>query len=168
MDESVLSFNLHRPSCVHLAFCKSTKGHSSGQIVNYTTVDAYRTGEFLWWFHSAWSYILHTHNHMGLINKEHRFFVSMTKEYGMMPQIECLCLLLKWITKSQQQFIIGINVISCLKSRYILVFLGIRLKFQAFPIIFLTWSNNSLVYHALQDQYSCIIFMLLESFVSNL
>ena len=26
--------------------------------MNYIAVDVYRTGEFLWWFNSAWSYIL--------------------------------------------------------------------------------------------------------------
>ncbi|KAL1197425.1 ABC transporter C family member 8 [Cardamine amara subsp. amara] len=31
------------------------KRHSSGEIVNYIVVDAYRMGEFLWWFHSGWS-----------------------------------------------------------------------------------------------------------------
>ncbi|PRQ51285.1 putative xenobiotic-transporting ATPase [Rosa chinensis] len=29
--------------------------HSAGKIVNYIAVDAYRMGEFLWWFHSMWS-----------------------------------------------------------------------------------------------------------------
>ncbi|KAJ0229843.1 ABC transporter type 1 [Hirschfeldia incana] len=34
------------------------KNHSSGEIVNYIAVDAYRMGEFLWWFHSGWSVTL--------------------------------------------------------------------------------------------------------------
>ncbi|KAJ4887060.1 ABC transporter C family member 8 [Raphanus sativus] len=34
------------------------KKHSSGEIVNYIAVDAYRMGEFLWWFHSGWSLTL--------------------------------------------------------------------------------------------------------------
>uniref|UniRef100_A0A1D1ZGM2 ABC transporter C family member 8 n=1 Tax=Anthurium amnicola TaxID=1678845 RepID=A0A1D1ZGM2_9ARAE len=29
--------------------------HSRGEIVNYIAVDAYRLGEFPWWFHMAWS-----------------------------------------------------------------------------------------------------------------
>ncbi|XP_058074069.1 ABC transporter C family member 8-like [Magnolia sinica] len=29
--------------------------HSTGEIVNYIAVDAYRLGEFPWWFHSAWT-----------------------------------------------------------------------------------------------------------------
>ncbi|CAN8270346.1 unnamed protein product [Cochlearia groenlandica] len=34
------------------------KRHSSGEIVNYIAVDAYRMGEFLWWFHSGCSLTL--------------------------------------------------------------------------------------------------------------
>ncbi|KAH0450481.1 hypothetical protein IEQ34_021173 [Dendrobium chrysotoxum] len=29
--------------------------HSTGEIVNYIAVDAYRLGDFPWWFHMAWS-----------------------------------------------------------------------------------------------------------------
>lgn len=29
--------------------------HSAGEITNYIAVDAYRLGEFPWWFHMAWS-----------------------------------------------------------------------------------------------------------------
>ncbi|XP_027335892.1 ABC transporter C family member 8-like [Abrus precatorius] len=32
--------------------------HSTGEIVNYIAVDAYRMGEFLWWFHTGWSLTL--------------------------------------------------------------------------------------------------------------
>ncbi|TXG68651.1 hypothetical protein EZV62_003586 [Acer yangbiense] len=32
--------------------------HSAGEIVNYIAVDAYRMGEFPWWFHSTWSLTL--------------------------------------------------------------------------------------------------------------
>ncbi|XP_022721513.1 ABC transporter C family member 8-like isoform X3 [Durio zibethinus] len=32
--------------------------HSTGEIVNYIAVDAYRMGEFPWWFHSTWSLVL--------------------------------------------------------------------------------------------------------------
>ncbi|KAJ0986471.1 hypothetical protein J5N97_004827 [Dioscorea zingiberensis] len=31
------------------------RNHSAGEIVNYIAVDAYRLGEFPWWFHMAWS-----------------------------------------------------------------------------------------------------------------
>lgn len=29
--------------------------HSAGEIVNYIAVDAYRMGEFPWWFHTTWA-----------------------------------------------------------------------------------------------------------------
>ncbi|XP_058074067.1 ABC transporter C family member 8-like isoform X2 [Magnolia sinica] len=29
--------------------------HSTGEVVNYIAVDAYRLGEFPWWFHTAWT-----------------------------------------------------------------------------------------------------------------
>ncbi|KAI4330671.1 hypothetical protein MLD38_028933 [Melastoma candidum] len=32
--------------------------HSSGEILNYIAVDAYRMGEFLWWLHTMWSLLL--------------------------------------------------------------------------------------------------------------
>ena len=32
--------------------------HSSGEIMNYMTVDAYRVGEFPFWFHKTWTTIL--------------------------------------------------------------------------------------------------------------
>ncbi|XP_037493238.1 ABC transporter C family member 8 [Jatropha curcas] len=32
--------------------------HSTGEIVNYIAVDAYRMGEFPWWFHATWSLVL--------------------------------------------------------------------------------------------------------------
>ncbi|KAF5179060.1 ABC transporter ATP-binding protein/permease VMR1 [Thalictrum thalictroides] len=32
--------------------------HSSGEIMNYVTVDAYRIGEFPYWFHQTWTTIL--------------------------------------------------------------------------------------------------------------
>ncbi|CAN6441455.1 unnamed protein product [Victoria cruziana] len=31
------------------------KNHSAGEIVNYVAVDAYRLGEFPWWFHTGWT-----------------------------------------------------------------------------------------------------------------
>ncbi|XP_039118927.1 ABC transporter C family member 8-like [Dioscorea cayenensis subsp. rotundata] len=31
------------------------RNHSAGEIVNYISVNAYRLGEFPWWFHMAWS-----------------------------------------------------------------------------------------------------------------
>ncbi|KAM7254412.1 hypothetical protein ACFE04_003792 [Oxalis oulophora] len=34
------------------------KRHSTGEIVNYIAVDAYRMGDFPWWFHQTWSLVL--------------------------------------------------------------------------------------------------------------
>ncbi|KAG2609550.1 hypothetical protein PVAP13_4KG049200 [Panicum virgatum] len=34
---------------------KAKMKHSSGEIMNYVTVDAYRIGEFPYWFHQTWS-----------------------------------------------------------------------------------------------------------------
>ncbi|XP_031488067.1 ABC transporter C family member 8 [Nymphaea colorata] len=31
------------------------RNHSAGEIVNYVAVDAYRLGEFPWWFHTGWT-----------------------------------------------------------------------------------------------------------------
>ncbi|MQL75000.1 hypothetical protein Taro_007349 [Colocasia esculenta] len=31
------------------------RNHSTGEVVNYIAVDAYRLGEFPWWFHMGWS-----------------------------------------------------------------------------------------------------------------
>lgn len=41
--------------------------HSAGEIVNYIVVDAYRMGEFLWWFHSMWSYMLQLFLSIGVL-----------------------------------------------------------------------------------------------------
>ena len=41
--------------------------HSTGEIVNYIVVDAYRMGESLWWFHSMWSYILQLFLSIGVL-----------------------------------------------------------------------------------------------------
>ncbi|KAH1048139.1 hypothetical protein J1N35_038923 [Gossypium stocksii] len=38
--------------------CIGRRRHSTGEIVNYIAVDAYRLGEFPWWLHSAWSLVL--------------------------------------------------------------------------------------------------------------
>lgn len=41
--------------------------HSTGEIVNYIAVDAYRMGEFLWWFHSLWSFTLQLFLSIGVL-----------------------------------------------------------------------------------------------------
>ncbi|KAK7821992.1 abc transporter c family member 8, partial [Quercus suber] len=41
--------------------------HSTGEIVNYIAVDAYRMGEFPWWFHSSWSFVLQLFLAIGIL-----------------------------------------------------------------------------------------------------
>ncbi|KAF8011615.1 hypothetical protein BT93_J2025 [Corymbia citriodora subsp. variegata] len=43
------------------------KRHSTGEIVNYIAVDAYRMGEFPWWFHSTWSLTLQLFLSIGVL-----------------------------------------------------------------------------------------------------
>ncbi|XP_031385823.1 ABC transporter C family member 8 [Punica granatum] len=41
--------------------------HSTGEIVNYIAVDAYRMGEFPWWFHSIWSFTFQLFLSIGIL-----------------------------------------------------------------------------------------------------
>ncbi|KAL7247993.1 hypothetical protein ACSBR2_002820 [Camellia fascicularis] len=41
--------------------------HSTGEIVNYIAVDAYRMGEAFWWFHMAWSLVLQLFLSIGVL-----------------------------------------------------------------------------------------------------
>lgn len=50
---SMLSAAIYRKQLLLSNAAKMT--HSPGQIVNYVTVDAYRIGEFPFWFHQIWS-----------------------------------------------------------------------------------------------------------------
>uniref|UniRef100_A0A803L701 ABC transmembrane type-1 domain-containing protein n=1 Tax=Chenopodium quinoa TaxID=63459 RepID=A0A803L701_CHEQI len=43
------------------------KMHSTGEIVNYIMVDAYRMGEISWYFHSAWSCLLQLLLSLGIL-----------------------------------------------------------------------------------------------------
>ncbi|KAL9244577.1 hypothetical protein vseg_018344 [Gypsophila vaccaria] len=43
--------------------------HSTGEIVNYISVDAYRMGEFTWWFHTGWSYVVQLILSIGVLVK---------------------------------------------------------------------------------------------------
>ncbi|KAK7294326.1 hypothetical protein RJT34_17215 [Clitoria ternatea] len=38
--------------------CSARRRHSTGEVVNYIAVDAYRLGEFPWWFHITWTSVL--------------------------------------------------------------------------------------------------------------
>jgi hypothetical protein len=43
--------------------------HSAGVIMNYIAVDAYRMGDTLWWFHTAWSLVLQLFHAIGILFK---------------------------------------------------------------------------------------------------
>ncbi|XP_010262193.1 PREDICTED: ABC transporter C family member 8-like [Nelumbo nucifera] len=43
------------------------KRHSTGEIVNYIAIDAYRMGEFPWWFHATWSNSLQLFLSIGIL-----------------------------------------------------------------------------------------------------
>ena len=38
-------------------------------IMNYIAVDAYRMGDTLWWFHTAWSLVLQLFHAIGILFK---------------------------------------------------------------------------------------------------
>ncbi|KAI3865604.1 hypothetical protein MKX03_036874 [Papaver bracteatum] len=53
---SILSAAIYKKQ---LRLCNSAKlVHSAGEITNYVTVDAYRIGEFPYWFHQTWTTVL--------------------------------------------------------------------------------------------------------------
>jgi ABC-type multidrug transport system fused ATPase/permease subunit len=43
--------------------------HSAGVIMNYIAVEAYRMGDTLWWFHTAWSLVLQLFHAIGILFK---------------------------------------------------------------------------------------------------
>ncbi|CAK7356836.1 unnamed protein product [Dovyalis caffra] len=43
--------------------------HSTGEIMSYIAVDAYRMGDTLWWFHMAWSLVLQLFLAIGILFK---------------------------------------------------------------------------------------------------
>ncbi|XP_074312426.1 ABC transporter C family member 8-like [Silene latifolia] len=43
--------------------------HSNGEIVNYISVDAYRMGEFPWWFHTGWCSVIQVFLSIGVLLK---------------------------------------------------------------------------------------------------
>ncbi|XP_074312419.1 ABC transporter C family member 8-like isoform X1 [Silene latifolia] len=43
--------------------------HSTGEIVNYISVDAYRMGEFPWWFHTGWCSVIQVFLSIGVLLK---------------------------------------------------------------------------------------------------
>ncbi|XP_065620669.1 ABC transporter C family member 8 isoform X2 [Quercus suber] len=59
--------------------------HSTGEIVNYIAVDAYRMGEFLWWFHSSWSFVLQLFLAIGILF----WVVGLGALTGLVPLLIC-------------------------------------------------------------------------------
>ncbi|KAH8514551.1 hypothetical protein Peur_058121 [Populus x canadensis] len=59
--------------------------HSTGEIVNYIAVDAYRMGEFPWWFHSTWSLALQLFLSIGVLF----FVVGLGALTGLVPLLLC-------------------------------------------------------------------------------
>ncbi|KAK8992695.1 hypothetical protein V6N11_048767 [Hibiscus sabdariffa] len=80
--------------------------HSAGEIVNYIAVDAYRMGEFPWWFHSTWSLVLQLFMSIGVLFS----VVGVGAIPGVVPLVICGFLnmpLAKIIQKFQSQFMIS-------------------------------------------------------------
>ncbi|KAK6911943.1 ABC transporter-like, ATP-binding domain [Dillenia turbinata] len=59
--------------------------HSTGEIVNYIAVDAYRMGEFPWWFHTTWSAALQLFLGVGALFA----VVGLGALPGLVPLITC-------------------------------------------------------------------------------
>ncbi|KAK8524847.1 hypothetical protein V6N12_029701 [Hibiscus sabdariffa] len=80
--------------------------HSTGEIVNYIAVDAYRMGEFPWWFHSSWSFVLQLLMSIGVLF----WVVGLGAVPGIAPLVICGFLnlpLAKIIQKCQSQLMIA-------------------------------------------------------------
>ncbi|KAK1436884.1 hypothetical protein QVD17_02668 [Tagetes erecta] len=43
------------------------KRHSTGEVVNYIAIDAYRMGDFAMWFHFGWSYVIQLFLSIGIL-----------------------------------------------------------------------------------------------------
>ncbi|GMI77928.1 multidrug resistance-associated protein 6 [Hibiscus trionum] len=80
--------------------------HSTGEIVNYISVDAYRMGEFPWWFHLTWSLVLQLFMSIGVLF----WVVGLGAILGIVPLAVCGFLNMpfaKIIKKYQSQFMIS-------------------------------------------------------------
>ncbi|KAK9030862.1 hypothetical protein V6N11_032268 [Hibiscus sabdariffa] len=80
--------------------------HSTGEIVNYIAVDAYRMGEFPWWFHSSWSFVLQLLMSIGVLF----WVVGLGAVPGIAPLVICGFLnvpLAKIIQRCQSQLMIA-------------------------------------------------------------
>ncbi|KAF7814158.1 ABC transporter C family member 8-like [Senna tora] len=80
--------------------------HSSGEIVNYIAVDAYRMGEFPWWFHSLWTSSLQLLLAIGVLFG----VVGLGALPGLVPLIICGLLNIPFariIQKCQSKFMVA-------------------------------------------------------------
>ncbi|KAI9109391.1 hypothetical protein K1719_019445 [Acacia pycnantha] len=59
--------------------------HSTGEIVNYIAVDAYRMGDFPWWFHTTWIYSLQLFLSIGVLFR----VVGLGAFPGLVPLLIC-------------------------------------------------------------------------------
>ncbi|KAI3979583.1 hypothetical protein MKX01_001775 [Papaver californicum] len=64
------------------------KNHSTGEIVNYIAVDAYRMGEFPFWFHSLWTFTVQLPLAVGLLFG----IVGFGALFGLVPLFMCAIL----------------------------------------------------------------------------
>ncbi|XP_015866661.3 ABC transporter C family member 8-like [Ziziphus jujuba] len=59
--------------------------HSTGEVVNYVAVDAYRMGEFPWWFHSSWNFVLQLFLAIGVLF----WVIGSGALFGLIPLFIC-------------------------------------------------------------------------------
>ncbi|KAJ7963159.1 ABC transporter C family member 8-like [Quillaja saponaria] len=85
---------------------KGRRRHSTGEIVNYIAVDAYRMGEFPWWFHTTWTCGLQLFLAIGVLFG----VVGLGALPGLVPLLICGLLnvpFAKAIKKCQSEFMIA-------------------------------------------------------------
>ncbi|KAK8989745.1 hypothetical protein V6N11_064162 [Hibiscus sabdariffa] len=86
--------------------CIGRRSHSTGEIVNYIAVDAYRLGEFPWWLHSAWSLVLQLFMSIGVLI----YVVGLGALPGLVPLLICGVLNVPFanvLQKCQAQFMVA-------------------------------------------------------------
>ncbi|CAJ1950983.1 unnamed protein product [Sphenostylis stenocarpa] len=80
--------------------------HSTGEIVNYIAVDAYRMGEFPWWFHITWASTLQLLLSIGILYG----VVGVGALLGLVPLLICGLInvpFAKFLQKCMAQFMIS-------------------------------------------------------------
>ncbi|XVF26934.1 hypothetical protein REPUB_Repub14bG0063100 [Reevesia pubescens] len=86
--------------------CVGRGRHSTGEIVNYIAVDAYRLGEFPWWLHSAWSLVLQLFMSIGVLF----YVVGLGALPGLVPLLICGVLNVPFanvLQKCQSEFMVA-------------------------------------------------------------